>query len=55
MIVVRLFKRAVELEKPIMILNIGPTRADPFVGRPQVEKVEWKAGEVLKAVGMLIA
>jgi len=51
----RLFKRALELSKPIMILNIGPTRADPYVDRPEVEKVEWKAGEVLKAVAMLIA
>lgn len=51
----RLFKRALELSKPILILNVGPTRADPYVERPEVEKIEWKAGEVLKAVAMLLA
>jgi len=42
-----LVKRAHELNKPIIILNIGPTRADELDG---VEKFEWKSGDVLREV-----
>jgi molybdopterin-binding protein len=52
---IRLFKRAVELEKHVTILNAGLTRVDSIVGRTQVEEMEWKVGKALQAVGMLIA
>ncbi|KDQ19692.1 hypothetical protein BOTBODRAFT_28251 [Botryobasidium botryosum FD-172 SS1] len=42
-----LVKRAHELNKPIMVLNVGPTRADELSG---VEKFEWTSGEVLQEV-----
>ncbi|KDQ19698.1 hypothetical protein BOTBODRAFT_170749 [Botryobasidium botryosum FD-172 SS1] len=42
-----LVKRAHELNKPIMVLNVGPTRADELSG---VEKFEWTSGEVLEEV-----
>jgi len=43
----RLVRHAVELEKPVILLNVGPTRADPLQG---VEKMELPAGKVLKDV-----
>lgn len=47
----RLLKHAVELNKPVLLLNIGPTRADDV---PEVDKIEAKSGEVLRgAVRML--
>ncbi|KZS94804.1 DHS-like NAD/FAD-binding domain-containing protein [Sistotremastrum niveocremeum HHB9708] len=42
----RLLKHAIELRKPVMLLNVGPTRADSLIGKG-VEKVEWHSGEVL--------
>ena len=42
-----ILKHAVELGKPVMMLNIGPTRADDM---PGVEKIEWKSGDVLRDV-----
>src|ERR1700761_7222858 len=57
-ILCRLFKHAVELCKPILILNVGPTGADSHLNRPEykslIEKVDWKSGEVLKAVALLL-
>ena len=41
----RLVKHAVEADKPVLLLNIGPTRADGLVG---VEKIEFSSGEVLR-------
>ncbi|VDC03452.1 unnamed protein product [Peniophora sp. CBMAI 1063] len=43
----RLLKRALELGKPVMFLNVGPTRAD---GLPGVEKLEVPAGLVMRDV-----
>lgn len=39
----RIVRHALELEKPVLLLNIGPTRADGL----KVEKIEWKSSEVL--------
>lgn len=35
-----------ELHKPILMLNIGPTRADDI---PGIEKIELPSGAVLRA------
>ncbi|KAA1470223.1 DHS-like NAD/FAD-binding domain-containing protein [Dentipellis sp. KUC8613] len=43
----RLLKHALELHKPILYLNMGPTRAD---GMPGVEKIEIPSGEVMRDV-----
>lgn len=43
----RLVKRALELRKPVMLLNVGPTRAD---GLPGVEKLEISSSLVLRDV-----
>lgn len=43
----RLIKQAVEAKKPVLILSVGPSRAD---GMPGVDKIEMKAGPVLKDV-----
>jgi len=43
----RLLKYALELKKPVMLLNLGPTRAD---GIPGVEKIEIATGATLKHV-----
>jgi hypothetical protein len=40
----RLVKHALELNKPVLMLNLGPTRADGLEG---VEKIEWASGSVL--------
>jgi hypothetical protein len=44
-IALRLVKRALEDKKPILLLNIGPTRAD---GLPGVEKIELPTTGVLR-------
>ncbi|KAK7685667.1 hypothetical protein QCA50_011011 [Cerrena zonata] len=43
----RLLKHAIELRKPVLHLNVGPTRAD---GLPGVEKIELESGKVLREV-----
>lgn len=43
----RLIKQALEAQKPVLLLSIGPSRAD---GLPGVEKIEMKAGTVLEGV-----
>jgi len=43
----RLLKHALELNKPVMILNVGPSRAD---GHPGVEKIEMASGLIMKEV-----
>ncbi|KAH6915948.1 DHS-like NAD/FAD-binding domain-containing protein [Coprinopsis sp. MPI-PUGE-AT-0042] len=43
----RLVKHALELKKPVMLLNMGPTRADAL---PGIEKIDTNAGEILTDV-----
>jgi NAD+-dependent protein deacetylase sirtuin 4 len=43
----RLLKHALELRKPALMLNVGPTRAD---GLPGLEKIEVRSGEVMREV-----
>ena len=40
----RIVKHALELKKPVFILNTGPTRADELSG---IEKVDGLSGSVL--------
>ena len=42
----RLLKHALELRKPVMMLNIGPTRGDDL----PLEKIEVPAGLVMRDV-----
>ena len=44
----RLLRHALELSKPVLILNVGPTRADIIM--PPVEKIEVSSGLVLRQV-----
>jgi hypothetical protein len=44
-------KHALDLRKPVLLLNVGPTRAD---GLPGVEKIELKSSEVLRDVVRLL-
>ncbi|EGO22442.1 hypothetical protein SERLADRAFT_451291 [Serpula lacrymans var. lacrymans S7.9] len=43
----RLLKHALDLRKPVMILNVGPTRADAL---PGVEKIELASGLIIRDV-----
>ena len=43
----RIVKHALELKKPVFILNTGPTRADEL---PGTEKVDEMSGSVLPEV-----
>lgn len=43
----RLVKHAVEQRKPVMLLNVGPTRADQLLG---IETIEIPAGAVIRDV-----
>ncbi|KAJ9115005.1 hypothetical protein QFC22_005333 [Naganishia vaughanmartiniae] len=43
----RLIKQALEAQKPVLMLSIGPSRADNL---PGVEKIEMPAGSVLEGV-----
>ncbi|KIP02692.1 hypothetical protein PHLGIDRAFT_111785 [Phlebiopsis gigantea 11061_1 CR5-6] len=43
----RLLKHALELKKPVLLLNVGPTRADPL---PGLEKIELASGLVMRDV-----
>jgi len=47
LICTRLLKHALELKKPVMLLNIGPTRAD---GLPGVEKLDVPGGAIMRDV-----
>lgn len=47
----RLVKQAVEQKKPVLILNRGPTRADPLVEN----KIELGSSEVLSRVAQLLS
>jgi NAD+-dependent protein deacetylase sirtuin 4 len=42
-----LLKHALELKKPVLMLNVGPSRAD---GYPGVEKIEIASGMIMKEV-----
>ncbi|KAH8115631.1 DHS-like NAD/FAD-binding domain-containing protein [Phellopilus nigrolimitatus] len=44
----RLLKHALELGKPVLLLNVGPTRADALT--PGVEKISLPSGSVLRDV-----
>ncbi|KAF9477605.1 DHS-like NAD/FAD-binding domain-containing protein [Pholiota conissans] len=48
----RLLKHAVEQKKPVMLLNVGPTRAD---GMPSVEKIDIPSGAVMSDAVKAIA
>ncbi len=43
----RLIRQAVEAAKPVLMVSLGPSRADAL---PGVEKIEMKAGPVLRGV-----
>ncbi|KIM90381.1 hypothetical protein PILCRDRAFT_812116 [Piloderma croceum F 1598] len=43
----RLVKHALELNKPVLLLNVGPSRAD---GHPGVEKIELASGVIMREV-----
>lgn len=43
----RIVKHALELKKPVFVLNTGPTRADDLLG---IEKVDGMSGSVLPEV-----
>ena len=45
-------KHALELSKPIALLNLGPTRAD---GLPGVEKLDVASGAVMRSVAKIVA
>ncbi|KJA28037.1 hypothetical protein HYPSUDRAFT_130163 [Hypholoma sublateritium FD-334 SS-4] len=47
----RLLKHALELKKPVMLLNVGPTRAD---GMPSVEKLDVPSGAVMRDVAKAV-
>ena len=42
-----LLKYGLELGKPVMLLNVGPTRAD---GLPGVEKIDLPTGTILPTI-----
>jgi NAD+-dependent protein deacetylase sirtuin 4 len=43
----RLLKHALELKKPVLMLNVGPTRADTL---ENLEKIELPSGMILRHV-----
>ncbi|CAK9109153.1 unnamed protein product [Durusdinium trenchii] len=45
-----LVKEAAALQKPLAILNIGPTRADPQQSRWLTWRREWRCGETLEEI-----
>jgi hypothetical protein len=51
MILIRLFKHAIELKKPVMLLNVGPTRAD---GLPGLVKLDVRSGAILRDVARAV-
>lgn len=40
---IRIVRHALELKKDVLLLNIGPTRADAL----GIEKIEYKSGDIL--------
>ena len=44
-------KHALELKKPIMLLNVGPSRADTL---PGVEKIDMPSGSIMREVARAI-
>lgn len=44
----RLLRHALELRKPILMLNVGPTRADTI--SPPIEKIEIASGLVMRDI-----
>ena len=48
---IRVVKHAVELKKPVMLLNVGPSRADTL---PGVEKIDMSSGSVMREVASAI-
>ena len=49
----RLLRHAIELKKPVLMLNVGPTRADTL--DPPVEKIEVPSGLVLRDVARALS
>ncbi|EJU03875.1 DHS-like NAD/FAD-binding domain-containing protein [Dacryopinax primogenitus] len=47
----RLIRHALGLDKPVLLLNVGPTRADSL---PAVEKIELPAGDVIRNVAQAL-
>ncbi|RDB23335.1 NAD-dependent protein deacylase SIR4 [Hypsizygus marmoreus] len=47
----RLLKHALELKKPVMMLNVGPSRAD---GSPGVEKIDMASGSIIRDVARAV-
>ncbi|KAG5721365.1 hypothetical protein E4T56_gene12961 [Termitomyces sp. T112] len=47
----RLLKHALELKKPIMLLNVGPTRADGVAG---VVKIDMASGTIMRDVARIV-
>jgi len=48
---VSLLKHAIELKKPVMLLNVGPSRAD---SSPVVEKIDMPSGPIMSEVAQVI-
>jgi NAD+-dependent protein deacetylase sirtuin 4 len=42
-----LLKHAVTMRKPVLLLNVGPTRADGLVG---VEKIDMASGAIVRDI-----
>ena len=47
----RLVKQAVERHKPVLLLNIGPTRADALLG---IEAIDVPAGAIIREVAQAV-
>lgn len=47
----RLLRHAIDSQKPVMLLNVGPTRADTVSG---VQKIDYPSGLVLRDVARLV-
>jgi NAD-dependent deacetylase sirtuin 4 len=48
----RLVKHALGLNKPVALLNLGPTRADGLAG---IEKLDIATGAVMRSVAKIVA
>lgn len=47
----RLLKHALELKKPVMMLNVGPSRADGIAG---IVKIDMPCGNVMTEVAKAV-
>jgi NAD-dependent SIR2 family protein deacetylase len=47
----RVVRHALELKKPVMLLNVGPSRADLLSG---VEKIDMPSGSVMREVARAV-